>query len=263
MKLFYKEYANDRAELTLIILHGLLGSGRNWHTIATRLSERYRVIVPDMRNHGRSPHSETHRLADMVEDVYELQQDTGALPAVILGHSMGGLVAMEMAFRVPEALQGLIVVDIAPRPHRARVADVLEAMTGVRLHDLQTKKEVDEALAQAIASPVVRQFVLTNLMAAETGFQWRVNLPVLQRFLIESQSYRPAPTDMYEGPTLFIRGGKSGYIRDEDFSLLQHHFPRVRLETVPDAGHWVHYEAPDTLLRLVVEFLQEVQQEVG
>ncbi len=256
MKLFYKEYGSGGKPL--IILHGMLGNGRNWHTIATRLAERRRVIVPDLRNHGRSPHSDSHTLADMVEDVYELQRDVEALPAVILGHSMGGLVAMEMAFRVPEAVQGIVVVDIAPRPHRAGVADVLEAMAAIPLGSLQTKKEVEEQLARAIASPLVRQFILTNLLITESGLKWRVNLPVLQSFLVESQAYRPAPGDQYDGPALFIRGGRSGYIHDEDLPLLRHHFPRVRLETAEEAGHWVHYEAPEKLLKWVEEFLAQI-----
>ncbi|RMD91570.1 MAG: alpha/beta fold hydrolase, partial [Calditrichaeota bacterium] len=176
-----------------------------------------------------------------------------------LGHSMGGLVAMEMAFRVPEALRGVIVVDIAPRPHYARVSDVLEAMSRIQVRTLESKKEVDQELAKAIAEPEVRQFVLTNLIVSESGLNWRINLPVLQAFLVESQAYQPAPTDIYEGPALFIRGEKSGYIRDQDFTMIQHHFPAASFKTVPEAGHWVHYENPEALIQFVEEFLQQIQ----
>lgn len=259
MKLFYKSYGQGPVQV--VIIHGLLGSGRNWHTVAGRLGERYRVIVPDMRNHGRSPHAASHHLSDMVEDVYELLQDLDAVPAVVMGHSMGGLVAMEMAFRTPEVLQGVIVIDIVPRPHRAGVSDVLEAMAQIQVNSLESKKEAEEALARAIDNPVVRQFVLTNLVVTEAGLQWRINLPVLQAFLIESQAYRPSPTDVYEGPALFIRGGKSNYIQDDDFALIRHHFPRVRIETVEKAGHWVHYDAPDELMAIIEKFLADLKAE--
>lgn len=259
MDLFYREYGKDSP--VLVILHGILGSGRNWHTVAGHLGRMCRVIVPDQRNHGRSPHAPEHHLKDLAHDIYALQKKAGAFPAIILGHSMGGLVAMEMALHMPEAVDGLIVVDIAPRPHRAGVAQVLHAMRRIDLLQHGKKSAVDAALEVSIADPLVRQFVLTNLAVTRSGLRWRVNLPVLIEFLQESQAYSPAPTDQYAGPALFIRGEKSRYILNEDLELIRHFFPQATLETVPGAGHWVHYEQPEILTRLVTDFVMQQRRD--
>ena len=252
MELFYKTYG--QGEPALVILHGLLGSGRNWHTVAKRLAQHRRVIVPDLRNHGRSPHSPQHGLLDMAQDVVDLQHRLDAAPAVILGHSMGGMVAMAMSFHMPEVVRGVIVVDIALRPHRGGVHEVLEVLSRLDLAAMAGKDEVDAALRVSIPSTLVRQFILTNLVTTADGLQWRVNLPALRAFLTESQAFRPAPLDIFEGPALFIRGGQSDYLRDADFDLIRHHFPNARIETVANAGHWVHYDAAAALIALVQDF---------
>jgi len=260
MELFYKTYGQGGPPL--VILHGLLGSGRNWHTVAQRLAPQRRVIVPDLRNHGRSPHSPEHSLLDMAQDVVDLQQRLDAAPAVIMGHSMGGMVAMTLAFHMPEVVHGLIVVDIGPRPHRGGVHQVLAVLSRLDLSAMTGKEQVDAALRADIPSTLVRQFLLTNLVTTPKGLRWRVNLPVLQAFLAESDAYRPAPLDVYDGPALFIRGGQSDYIRDDDFDLIRHHFPHANIETVANAGHWVHYEAPQALLALVEGFFRELPGKV-
>jgi pimeloyl-ACP methyl ester carboxylesterase len=256
MELFCKEYGTGDSHL--IVLHGLLGSGRNWHTICSGLADKHHVLAPDLRNHGHSPHSEEHHISDMVDDVLDLQQKFHASPSAVLGHSMGGLAAMDFAFYTPEKTAGLIIVDIPPRPHQASVAFVLDAMAGVKLEEMNSKNEVDDALTAAIPDPVVRQFVLTNLRYDANGFRWRVNVPVLQKFLLESQAFQPAPTSLFEGPALFIRGGRSGYVRDEDFPIIHRHFPNARIETIEKAGHWVHHDAPDEILWLVDGFMDNM-----
>lgn len=258
MKIHFKAYGEGTPHL--IILHGLLGSGRNWHTIASRLADRGHLLVPDMRNHGQSPHAENHRLADMVTDIVELQQAQRASPAIVVGHSMGGLVAMDLAFQAPEQVQALVVVDIVPRPHRANVALVLETMADIPLAQMRSKQEIDAALAGRIESPAVRQFVLTNVRRAGERFGWRVNVPALLEFLRESQAYRPAPVQRYEGPVLFIRGEHSPYVAEADFALIRHYFPRVRIETIPGAGHWVHHDAPEATLQVLEAFIDSVHK---
>jgi len=255
MELFYKEYGSGNSHL--VILHGLLGSGRNWHSVCTSLAEKRHIIIPDMRNHGRSAHSDEHHIADMVGDVLELQNRFGLNSIFLLGHSMGGLAAMDFAFHAPERTAGLIVVDIAPRPHRTGIAFVLDAMAGIKLEKMRSKSEIDEALAVAIPDLLVRQFVLTNLQSGTDGFRWRTNVPVLRKFLLESQAYQPAAANVFEGPALFIRGGRSGYVRDEDFPLIRHHFPNARIETIDEAGHWVHHDAPGEILLLVDMVMRE------
>ena len=257
MELFFKEYGSGKPEM--IILHGLLGSGRNWHTICASLAGKLRILVPDMRNHGRSPHSEQHHLTDMVNDLLDLQAKHHMQHSYLLGHSMGGLVAMNFAFRIPEKVAGLIVVDIAPRPHRASVAFVLDAMLAIDLDAMRSKGDIDEALSVSIKDPLVRQFVMTNLQTDGERFRWRSNVPALKAFLVESQAYQPSPADVYDGPTLFIRGERSDYIRDDDFAIIRHHFPKAQIETVPGAGHWVHHDAPDAILRLIDRFLEQIE----
>lgn len=259
MELFYKEYGTSGAEL--IVLHGLLGSGRNWHAVCSSLAEKSRIIVPDMRNHGRSPHSSKHHIADMVSDVLDLQNRHNMSKSFILGHSMGGLVAMDFAFHVPNRTRGVIVVDISPRPHRGAVAFVLDAMAALELSEMRSKNEIDEALAISISNPLVRQFVMTNVMSDGGHFKWRANVPVLKAFLLESQAYEPAVGSVFEGPALFIHGGRSDYVRDEDFELIRHHFPQARIEKVADVGHWVHHEAPDAILSLVNAFIEGVEKQ--
>ncbi|MFQ5628310.1 MAG: alpha/beta fold hydrolase [bacterium] len=256
MELFCKEYGSNNSHL--IILHGLLSSGRNWHTICSNLAEKHHIIVPDMRNHGRSGHSDEHHLSDMVNDVLDVQNRFEIKSSFMLGHSMGGLAAMDFAFNAPEKIEGLIIIDIPPRPHQAGVAFVLDAMLGVRLEEMKSKSEVDEALLGALPDPLVRQFVLSNLHFDTGGFRWRANVPVLREFLLESQAYQPPPANVFEGPTLFIRGGRSDYIRNEDFPIIRNHFPNARIETVEKAGHWVHHDAPDEILQLVDGFMRGV-----
>lgn len=258
MELFYKNYGSRPAEL--IVLHGLLGSGRNWHTVCAGLAEKRGILVPDMRNHGRSPHAAEHHLADMVDDVLELQNRHEIQRSFLLGHSMGGLVTMDFAFRHPERVTGLIVIDISPRPHRATVAFVLDAMLGIDLRQMRSKNAIDEALARSIPDPLVRQFVMTNLHTTDAGFAWRSNVPALKAFLLESKAYQPAADNIFQGPALFIRGGRSDYVRDADFATIRHHFPEVQFETVEGAGHWVHHEAPEAILQIVSRFVDQVEK---
>ncbi len=254
MELFYRRYGESGTPL--FILHGLLGSGRNWHSIAKALAGRAQVVVPDMRNHGRSPHSPEHTFAAMVEDIVALKQRLfPGRHVVVLGHSMGGLVTMEMAFQAAEHLAGVIIVDIAPRPHLGGVHAVLDAMMKIDPQQFADKKAIDAALAADIPSALVRQFVLTNISSDAHGMRWRVNLPVLREFLTVSRAYQPAPGDSYAGPALFIRGERSDYIRDQDFETIRGFFPQAELVTAPAAGHWVHYENPEILLRSVRDFL--------
>ncbi len=256
MELFFKDYG--KGNRGLLILHGLLGSGRNWHTISSSLSQKRRVIAPDLRNHGRSPHSKEHHVFDMASDVIELQNKLHLKPSVILGHSMGGAVAIELALHSPEYVDGLVVVDIFPKPHRSSVLFVLNAMAEINLRDFSSKQEVDRLLARSIADPAVRQFVLTNLQSTSSGLQWRINLDVLLQFLRESQKQSLGPADVYDGPTLFIRGERSNYVLDEDIPDIKHHFPQAEILTIPNAGHWVHHDAPNEMLAAVEKFLERI-----
>jgi len=254
MKLFYREYGHGATNL--VILHGLLGSSRNWHTLATRLAERYRVVVPDLRNHGDSPHGE-HSVDSMRQDVLDLLVDLDLTPVWLLGHSMGGLVAMEFAFRHPERLVGLIVEDIAPVSRLNRLEWIFQALESLNLHAVTSRTDADRALQSAIPDTGVRQFLLQNLQRQPDGrFTWRCNLPELHRFVRETRAYRAPADARYSGPTLFVGGANSEVRLADQETRIAAHFPHYRLVMLPNARHWVHFDAPEAFLRTVTGFIE-------
>ncbi|MDZ7309586.1 MAG: alpha/beta fold hydrolase, partial [candidate division KSB1 bacterium] len=242
MKLAFREYG--RGEKTLVILHGLLGSAQNWQRVAKELGEKHRILVVDQRNHGESPHHPDHSFAALRDDLGEFFDQQGLQQAYLLGHSMGGVAAMEFAFHHPGRLQGLIVEDIAPRPYHSQAAAILEALSSIKLEGLTARQQVDALLTPHLPNPVIRQFVLTNLVrSADNTFVWRVNLATLRAFQREMASYTAAPTARFTGETLFLGGGDSQYHLDHDESLLLSHFPNSHLLMIPGAGHWIHFDA--------------------
>lgn len=254
LRLHFREYG--RGEKILVILHGLLGSSQNWQRAAAVLGNKYRVLALDQRNHGASPHTDGHTLEDLREDLKCFFDQQNLARAYLLGHSMGGLAAMEFAWHYPERLQGLIIADIAPRAYRNSSADILAALAELDLSAITSRQSADEQLAPAIPSAMVRQFVLTNLLRREDGsYQWRVNLPVLQAYQKEMAVYEPPVHARYAGETLFVGGANSDYRLDHDLDLLLHHFPHSRLEMIPNAGHWVHFEAVEAFARVVQRFV--------
>ena len=244
----------------LVILHGLFGTLDNWQTLARRWATEagLRVISVDLRNHGRSFHSPEHSYELMVQDVLalfdHLQLGAGA---TLLGHSMGGKVAMRLALDHPERLAHLVIIDIAPRFSDMRHQDdVLAGLHAVDLATVRNRQEADAALAQHIGNVGTRQFLLKNLYRRDdNSFAWRINLAVLAAEL-------PAIGQATEGgsafakPTLFIRGGKSDYISaDDKLHSIPELFPNSQVATVLDAGHWVHAEKPDEVFSLVRDFV--------
>ncbi len=240
----------------LVVLHGFLGASGNWHTLARKaFAPHFHVYLPDARNHGRSPHSPAFSYADMAADL-EAFLDVHHLPsAFLLGHSMGGKTAMQFALSHPDRTRALVVVDMAPRAYPAHHDALLDALNGLDLSAIASRQQADEALASAIPDWGVRQFLLKNLVAQPGGgYHWAMNLPVLTERYAEVTRAVTAPTP-YPGPTLFVRGEKSGYVRDADWPEIERLFPHAQLVTIPDAGHWVHAEAPQALAEAVVSFL--------
>ncbi|RSK49359.1 alpha/beta fold hydrolase [Hymenobacter rigui] len=245
----------------LVILHGLFGTLDNWQTLARRWADAgHRVIVVDLRNHGRSPHAPEHTYAMMAEDVRGLFDQLQLGPdTTLMGHSMGGKVAMRFALDNPERLRQLIVVDIAPRFSDMRHQDdVIAGLNAVPLATLQSRQQADEALAQHIKWPDVRQFLLKNLYRREdNSFAWRPNLAALTAEMDDIGAEITAAQPFLK-PTLFIRGGKSDYITTEDkLHSIPALFPNSQVETVVDAGHWVHAEKPEEVFQLVKAFVEQ------
>ena len=256
MKLNFREFG--RGEQTLVILHGLLGSSQNWQRVGRLLGDKYHVLAIDQRNHGGSPHSPSHTFEDLREDLKSFLDQHNFDHIYLLGHSMGGLAAMEFAFHYPDYLNKLIIEDIAPRAYRSSSLDILQSLVELEIENYNSRQEIDSALAKSITDKTVRQFLLTNLVRDEAGkLGWRVNLHALLNFQAEMANYETPLHARFEGPTLFIGGEKSPYRLDLDEGLMLQHFPASRLKMVPNAGHWLHFEAMEAFGDIVVEFLEE------
>ena len=257
MRLEYKTYGETGPPL--VILHGLLGSNKNWHTAAQKLALECRVIVPSLRNHGESPHGR-HGLEEMAGDVLALL-DQLALPSVfLLGHSMGGMVAMAVACRHPERLQGLVVVDMAPVNRLNEIAPIIEALEKVDLPQVARREDADRQLAQTISSPLVRRFLLQNLKRAQDGsIFWRFNLPELSRFVREEQHFCLRNSDLFNGDTLFIGGGRSEHRLEEQQGTIRRHFPQADLVMISGAGHWIHFDALQPFVDTTLAFTRRVK----
>jgi len=253
MELNYKSLGQGEP---LIVLHGLFGTLDNWQTLAKAWAEDYLVYLVDLRNHGRSPHVDGLSYPAMAEDLSEFMEQNWIHKAHVLGHSMGGKVAMELALTYPDLVDKLIVVDIAPRPYAPGHDDVFAALFAIDLQKLESRQEAEAILEKHLDDWGVRQFLLKNLSRTkEGGFEWKMNLPVIYRDYLRILE-PPTETEPFEGPTLFIRGATSRYVKDEDMLRIQELFPRSTLSTVPEAGHWVHADQPEILKNMVIDFLQ-------
>lgn len=254
MELNYKSLGQGEP---LIVLHGLFGTLDNWQTLAKAWAEDYLVYLVDLRNHGRSPHVDGLSYPAMAEDLSEFMEQNWIHKAHVLGHSMGGKVAMELALTYPDLVDKLIVVDIAPRPYAPGHDDVFAALFAVDLQKLESRQEAEAILEKHIDEWGVRQFLLKNLSRTkEGGFEWKMNLPVIYRDYLRILE-PPTESGPFEGSTLFIRGAASRYVKDEDMLRIQELFPRSTLSTVPEAGHWVHADQPEILKNMVINFLQK------
>ena len=241
---------------SVCLLHGLFGAARNFGAVQRRLATRFRVIALDLRNHGASPHAPGMSYATMAEDVQETLAAMGALPAAILGHSMGGKVAMWLALVRAEVVRALVVADIAPVPYPPHHREMIAAMQGLTLAPGLTRQAADAALAEAVPQPEVRGFLLQNLVMGEKPL-WRNGLVEIAAAMAEIEDFAAPAGAGYGGPTLFVAGERSDYIRPEHEGVIQALFPAARFATVPGAGHWLHADNLEGLLAVVEPFLTE------
>jgi esterase len=249
-------YARDfgQGDSALLILHGLFGFSDNWQTIARSLADRRLVVTPDLRNHGRSPHVPEHSYADMAADLRYLIESRGLRSVSVIGHSMGGKVAMHLAMHYPDLVDRLVVVDMDPGQSTDHHKAVFRALFGLDFSKISTRQQAEDFLANHIEDPGTRQFLLKNLTReADNSFSWKMNLPVL--WAEYAHILAPVSGPSFDKPTLFVRGGKSNYIQDSDLPLIQSLFPKADLVTVPGAGHWVHADKPQELLEVLRGFL--------
>jgi len=267
MDLFYREVGDG---FPLVVLHGLYGSSDNWVSIAKQLGFKYRVILVDQRNHGNSPHSQSHTYSDLANDLYDLVRGLNFKEFHLIGHSMGGRVAMLFQTLYPNLVKSLIVVDIAPWSYSGTDAhfvdsynehrDIVKSMLNLPLDNIHSRLDADEYLSRSIPSQKLRQFLFKNLRRDSNGqFYWSINLPVIWESLENMLLGVDVDVRVVQNlNVLFIKGADSEYIPDDRTDEIFSFYPKARLVTINNAGHWVHAEQPEIFVSTVLEFLSTV-----
>jgi len=239
----------------VIIMHGLFGASDNWLSIGKQLAASHKCYLPDLRNHGRSPHSADLTYDDMSEDLYEFLTDFSLRKVSLIGHSMGGMTAMQFAFEYPHRLNKLVIIDIAPKSYPAMHEEILAGLKAIPLGKLSSRKDADVILAGYVPSRRIRQFLLKSLQRTNKGaYTWRINLEAIAGHAADIGKGITGKA-IYDQPALFIRGDKSNFILDEDIPLIKSKFPNSKIETIPGGTHWLHAEKPDELVRILQSFL--------
>lgn len=257
LTLHYRKYPSAVTNTTpVVLLHGFLGSGTNWHSVARQLSETHPVLVPDLRNHGKSPHHAKMDYALMCDDLVHLLDAQGCAEVILAGHSMGGKLAMEFALQYPERVSKLAVVDIAPVKYRHDFAEIFAGFRAVDLSHLANRADADQQMAKAIKESNIRQFLLQNLLRDGDVWQWRIDLELLQAAIPSIQSAPPSlSAGKYSGPISVIYGAESNYVQPAFYSVFDKHFSDVSYTSIPAAGHWVYAEQPALFMTALQEFL--------
>lgn len=246
----------------LLLLHGLFGSLENLGGVNQRLQVEWQIHGLDLRNHGRSPHTDTMDYPAMAEDVVAYLDEQGLERASLLGHSMGGKTAMQVALSYPERVERLIVADIAPVTYHPRHDAILEGMKNLDLSTIHSRTDADRALQAYVEVPEVRMFLLKNLVRVPANgkednpdsFRWRLNLPVIDA-CYQNLADAPEGEGPFDGPVLFIKGSDSAYIQRKHHECINTLFPEARIEEIEGTDHWLHAEKPDEFARLCREFL--------
>jgi pimeloyl-ACP methyl ester carboxylesterase len=246
----------DPAFPPLMIMHGLFGSGRNWNALARKFSEHFSVYTLDMRNHGNSPHSGEMNYPIMAQDVATFMDKEGLESASIVAHSMGGKAAMWLALTQPERIDKLVSVDIAPVHYDHCFSEILKGLNGIPLELVTSRKEADNYLSKILPDVGLRQFLLQNLVIKSGQCSWRVNLSVIEQVIEEILAF-PATDHVapFAKAALFIGGGQSDYILPEHMPAIEEFFPQAKIETIFNAGHWLHAEQPAKFIEISNRFL--------
>lgn len=241
-----------QAKEDLIIIHGLFGMSDNWVGIAQELSKERRVIIPDLRNHGRSPHSDDFNLELNINDLHELIIEHKCINPILLGHSLGGRIAMRYALTHTAEISKVIIADMSMRPAQLKPEHIalFRIMKNTSLENAKSYEEVKEILSKKIKKRRLILFLLKNIKKNKDGFCWKLNfLSIMQLFEQEPEAI--ATNEVFNGESLFIRGGNSDYLLDSDFEEIENHFPKAKLQTIEDASHWIHADKPLEFIEVV------------
>ena len=251
MKLFSRIMGEGQP---ILIVHGLFGMSDNWQSLGKKFADFYEVHLIDQRNHGRSPHSAIFNYEVLANDLLNYIKDHNLKNVILMGHSMGGKTAMELAVKHADLVQKLIIVDISPKAYPVHHDKIIEGLQSLDFNELKSRGEADIKLAEYIDDTNVRQFLLKSLYWVEKGqLAFRFNLEVIADHITEVGKVL-ADKMQFKGPSLFVDGASSTYIVDEDEDLILEHFPEAEIVTIKDAGHWVHAEQPKRFFDEVLRF---------
>ncbi|OFX84336.1 MAG: hypothetical protein A2W99_01040 [Bacteroidetes bacterium GWF2_33_16] len=267
MNLFFRKLGQGPP---LIIIHGLYGSSDNWVTIGKKLADKFEVYIIDQRNHGQSPHSPDHNYFLLKEDLKDFMDQQSIERAIILGHSMGGKTAMFFSSDYPERITNLIVVDISPLSYFTtnsiqllQHTAILDSMNKIDFSKILSRNRIDEILSDSIPQKYIRQFLLKNIKRSKDNkLYWGINIPVLYEKLpeiidgLKEEDFKGGRT-IAGFPVLFIKGENSDYILEKDITAIKKIYPFAEIETIPNAGHWLHAEQPELFLQILLKFLLE------
>ncbi len=240
----------------IVFLHGLFGSSQNWAGIGRRLAALGRVFAVDLRNQGDSPHAPSHSLADCVQDLLEWVRAHRFAPVRLIGHSMGGLVAMGFAIAHPDLTACVASIDIAPRPYPPEHGPELQALK-TDISGCRSRAELEKLLLPVVPDVRTRQFLLTNAVREAEGFRWKPNIDALEKSTVAADW--AAVTGTYEGEALLVAAGESDYVRPGDHEVMRRYFPRAQIVTLPGADHWPHVTAPAALEAVLRGFLDAIE----
>ncbi len=264
MKLFFRKLGKGQP---FIILHGLYGSSDNWVSIARELSANFEVWLIDLRNHGHSPHSKDHNYGLMAEDLYAFIAEHQLIKPILLGHSMGGKTAMYFADKYPELLSHLIIIDIAPKSYLFSIdiqsdtlnhKQIMEGMLAIDFSRLKKREDLNKELAKFIPNEQIRQFLMKNIKRNhDMSFGWILNIEDLYENINNIlDGFKPTGNkSIQDFPVLFVKGAESEYITSDDLDEIKSFFPNAKLEIIPHAGHWLHVQQPELLIKKLKEFL--------
>jgi esterase len=267
MKLYFNTIGSG--EKTILILHGMYGSGDNWLSIANKFADNYSILLPDMRNHGKSPHSSIHNYRAMAEDILELIHDNKIAKTNIIGHSMGGKTAMFFTAKYPEFVEKLVVVDISPKqtvklieesPNALFHLNLINTLLEVDFSKAGTLREAQNILADKISDKRLIGFLLKNTVKKNGKFNWQMNLKALRQNLpeiMEGLNIDDFIDKKIENPTLFLKGSSSDYITNSDFKFIDFIFSNNKILTISEAGHWMHSEQPEAVFNAIDLFFNE------